>query len=238
MQPKHGNPWTPADLATLHAHYPNADTAQLAQQLGRSPRAVHQKAAAYGIKKSAQYFKTTASGRLQTGDGRSLGQQFTKGSKPWNTGKKGWQAGGRSAETRFKKGEMHGAAQRKYVPVGTLRLSSKDAILERKVTDAHPVPARRWVAVHRLVWEAAHGPIPAGHVVRFKPGQRTNVLEQITLDRLECISQAENARRNSVWTNFPPEIGRLVQLKGAINRQANRIAREQNAHHAHPEPQP
>ena len=30
--------------------------------------------------------------------------QFEKGLEPWNTGMKGWQAGGRSVETQFKKG--------------------------------------------------------------------------------------------------------------------------------------
>ena len=87
------------------------------------------------------------------------------------------------------------------------------------------MPARRWVAVHRLVWEAANGPIPEGHVVGFLPGRRSNVLEKITLDALELISRGELARRNHPRSR-DPDLAKLVQLKGAITRQVNRIARE------------
>lgn len=59
----------------------------------------------------------------------------------------------------------------------------------------------------------------------FKPGMKTAVLEEITLDRVECISLAENARRNHP-RNKHPEYARLVQLRGAITRQVNRINRE------------
>ncbi|MFD1839535.1 hypothetical protein [Paracidovorax cattleyae] len=67
--------------------------------------------------------------------------------------------------------------------------------------------------------------MPDGHICVFKPGQRTTVLEEITADRVECISRAENARRNHP-RNKSPELAKLVQLKGAITRQVNRIARE------------
>lgn len=143
---------------------------------------------------------------------------------------KGFQPGGRSAETRFKRGEMHGAAQHNYKPIGSLRINT-EGYLERKVTDAHPVPARRWVGVHRLVWESAHGPVPPGHVVRFKPGMFTNRAGEITLDRLELVSRAEHARRNHPISR-DPEYARLVQLKGAITRQVNRIAREHKERNA------
>lgn len=98
---------------------------------------------------------------------------FLPGHVPFNKGKKGWQAGGRSVETQFKKGEMSGAAQRNYKPIGSTRIS-KDGYLERKVTDDHPVPARRWVGEHRLIWEAENGPIPDGHVVVFLDGDKLN----------------------------------------------------------------
>jgi hypothetical protein len=69
-------------------------------------------------------------------------------------------------------------------------------------------------------------PDPAGHIVCFQAGARkTTVLEEVTADRLECITRAENARRNHP-RNRSPELAKLVQLKGAITRQVNRIARE------------
>jgi hypothetical protein len=79
--------------------------------------------------------------------------------------------------------------------------------------------------VHRLVWEAAHGPIPKGQSCASSEGMKTAVLEEITADRLECITRAEHAKRNHPRSH-DPELGRLVQLKGAITRQVNRITRE------------
>ena len=76
------------------------------------------------------------------------------------------------------------------------------------------------------MWEAAHGPIPDGFIVVFKPGLKTAVCEEITLDRLECITRAENARRNHP-AQRDPELAKLVQLKGAITRQVNRIKKQQ-----------
>lgn len=152
--------------------------------------------------------------------------RFQPGQPPANKGlrRPGW-APGRMASTQFKKGQMAGAAQRNYQPIGTERIS-KDGYLERKVTDDHPVPARRWVGVHRLVWEAANGPIPPGHAVAFREGKRTAVAEEITVDRLELVSRVELMRRNSYHNNYPKEVAQLIQLKGALNRKINRLAGE------------
>jgi hypothetical protein len=204
--------WTPEQDAIMRALFPSSHNQVLADLLGRTEPAIVGRATKLKLRKFAEYVANHST-------------KFKPGLVPWNTGKKGWKAGGRSAETRFKAGEMRGAAQHNYKPIGTLRIS-KDGHLERKVTDNHPVGARRWVAVHRLVWEAAHGPIARGYVVRFKDGQRTTNVADITLDRLECITQRENMLRNSNWTKYPVEVARLVQLKGAINRQINRMNRE------------
>lgn len=120
---------------------------------------------------------------------------------------------------------MSGRAQHNYVPIGSHRIS-KEGYLERKVTDDPAlVPARRWVAVHRLVWEAANGPIPKGHVVGFLAEKRTQIEAEITLDRLELIPRAELMRRNSLHTRLPKEVRQVVQLRGALNRMINRRAK-------------
>jgi hypothetical protein len=79
--------------------------------------------------------------------------------------------------------------------------------------------------VHRLVWEDANGPVPEGHIIVFRPGQRTTQETEITIDRIECISRADNARRNHP-ARKSHELAKLVQLKDAITRQVNRIAKE------------
>ena len=55
---------------------------------------------------------------------------------------------------------------------------------------------------------------------------KTTELALITADRLECVTRQENQRRNSQWARYPIEVARLIQIKGQITKQVNRIARE------------
>jgi hypothetical protein len=220
--------WTPEQLAMLRQLYPDHRAIDVAAALGRRAGSVHQKAAALGLKKSAAFKTSDQSGRIQRGKQHPsmVASQFKPGLQPWNKGVPGSTGLHPNCQrTQFRKGEMSGAAQHNYVPIGSYRINA-DGHLERKTTDNPALaPARRWVPVYRLIWEAEHGSIPEGFIVVFRPGMKTKVLEQITTDRLECISRAENARRNHP-RNKHPELARLVQLKGAITRQVNRINRE------------
>ncbi|VWD55907.1 HNH endonuclease signature motif containing protein [Burkholderia contaminans] len=219
--------WTPAEIEKLKREYPNRQTAELASELDCTAARVYAKAAELDLHKSDAFMESDRSGRIRRGrsDPRMVATQFKRGHVTWNTGTKGVTGTHPNCRrTQFKKGQMHGAAQLNYVLIGSLRLST-DGYLEQKITDDHPVPARRWVGVHRLVWEKANGPVPEGHVVCFLPGRRSAELEKITLDALELISRAELARRNHPRSR-DPELAKLVKLKGAITRQVNRIARE------------
>ncbi len=216
-------PWSDEDVERLKREYADAHTPALARALGRPVYSVYNKAYGLDLKKSEAYLASPLAGR--TDGKRGAGSHFKSGHETWNKGTRGISGNHPNTQrTQFKKGEMHGAAQHNYVPIGSERIS-KDGYLERKVNDDHPVPVRRWVAVHRLVWESANGPIPGGHVVCFRPGRKTADAEKITVDGLELVSRAELARRNHPVTRSP-ELAKLVQLKGAITRQINRIARE------------
>lgn len=217
-------PWTDAEVALLRWGFADSRTDDLALALGRSYSTVAQKAAKLGLRKSAAYLASPEAHRL---DGvKCMGTRIQPGSTPWNKGRPGstgTQPGCRA--TQFKKGRPAQEA-RNYVPIGSLRICA-DGYLERKLTDDPGiVPACRWVAVHRIVWEAAHGSVPAGHIVVFRPGRKTTDLDKITLDALELLTRAENMRRNSVHSKYPPEVARLVQLRGALTRQINRKAKE------------
>jgi hypothetical protein len=219
-------PWGNLQDDLLRELYASMPTIALAVALDRPLRAVYFRARRLGLRKSPEYLSSAYGGRLDGVKGSVT--RFTKGMTPWNKGCKGWKAGGRSAETRFAKGRPAHEA-RNYRPIGSLRIN-KDGYLERKVTDDPTlVPARRWVAVHRLVWEAAHGPAPAGYAVTFKPGRRTTDEAAITLDAVELTSRADLMRRNTVH-NLPPEVTQLIQLRGALNRKIrNRTREEQDA---------
>lgn len=218
-----GKPWTEPELAVLCKYYSDTPTHVIAQALGKSIDQVYRKAHRLGLKKSEAFMSGPHAGRLRQGDPAGRATQFTKGHTPWNKGMPGSTGlHPNSKRTQFKKGQMSGAAQHNYAPIGSTRVS-KDGILERKVTDDQNLyPAQRWVPVTRLVWEDVHGPIPPKHIVRFKPGMHTTVEEEITPDRLECITKAENMRRNSLH-RYPKEIALAIQLRGALNRKINHV---------------
>lgn len=219
--------FTPDEDDTLRLNYPDLPTEAIAYVLGRSLRSTHQRANALGLRKSDKFNRSKWAARWDPEHPRSKAHRFKKGHVPANKGVKrpGW-APGRMAATQFKKGQMSGAARHNYMPIGSERI--KDGVLCRKVTDDPTLyPARRWVPVHRMVWEAVHGPVPDGHVVRFKDGQKTHDAHLITVDRLELVSLAENMHRNSVH-RYPEQIVHAVQLRAALNRRINRMTKEQS----------
>lgn len=211
------HPWTNHEVEELRRIYPDMLTRDVAAVLGRSLSSIQNAAFNLGLSKSEAFKRSGASGRIHGGTTPgAVRHQFQKGMEPWNKGKKG--VNGKS-DTVFKPGQM----PQTWKPIGTERIN-KDGHLCRKVADTR---SRKddWKTVARIVWEAANGPTPRGHIVVFRPGKKTAVSEEITLDKLECISRKECAIRNHP-RNKSPELGKLSQLKGAINRQVNRIVRE------------
>jgi len=218
--------WTAEDLAVLRRHYADTPTAALAARLGCSVKQVYRAASRHGLLKSTEYLASAAACRLQRGADTGIEYRFQPGQVPWNKGVPGSTGlHPNTAAHHYKPGRKASDA-RNYQPIGSL--SVRSGYLARKLTDDPALPPmQRWGLVHRLVWEEVHGPIPAGHAVVFRPGQRTLDEAQITLDRLELVTRAELMRRNSYHTNLPPELARVVQLRGAISRQINKRAKGQ-----------
>lgn len=227
LRPRHR--WTKRELAELERCYPHERTADLARRLGLPVYRVYAAANTRGLRKSAAFRASSASGRILRGGKLSVATQFKPGHVPANKGlrRPGWHSG-RMRETQFKAGSLGGHAAEIVKPLGHLRVS-KDGYLERKVNNDRPFN-KRWKAVHRIVWEAAHGPIPAGHVVMFKPGRRGQRLEDIAEDALELVTRAELARRNRMWTLYPKPIATSMHLLGQLRRRIR--AREGGDHDA------
>jgi hypothetical protein len=206
--------WTPI-LAELFAKlYPMTLTEDLAALLGCSVQQAYARAARQGIGKSEAFYDSVESGRT---DGlRGAGSRFTKG-HPSPT--KGMKFPGRTSGYMFPPG---------HVPVNTMPIGAHrlyQGFVEVKLCDAPGPYTNRWKPVHRLCWERAHGPIPPGHVVAFKPGTKTTDPDRITPEILECITMAENMIRNQ--RRLGPEMAKVVQLRGAITRQINKRLKEQ-----------
>lgn len=193
-------PWSPAEDAILTELYRQFSAGEIAERMDRSKASIKGRVNMLGLKKPE--------GQTNTG-------RFQPGTTSWNKGMKGLQIGG--IATRFKPGHLGGRAALIKQPIGAERLS-KEGYLQRKVND-DPVFYKRWRFVHLMLWEDANGPVPAGHTVAFKNGDKTD----IRLDNLECISRRELMRRNTVH-NYPPELRQVIRLKGAITK---RIATRQ-----------
>lgn len=89
--------------------------------------------------------------------------QFVKGSIPWNKGKH-TNPGGRSAETRFKKG----LKPPKYQEIGSI-VKHKDGYRYIKLAE------HRWQLYQRYVWEKSrHEKLKRSHIVIFLDGDKSN----------------------------------------------------------------
>ncbi len=215
-----GRPWQDYEIDAIRQLYPHVPTKELAAALRRSVTTVYHAAARLELGKSPSFLAGPHTGRKNGHHPNSIANRFKPGLVPANKGlrRPGWSAG-RMADTQFKPGRKPEQA-RNYRPVGSLRIIYGN--LERKISDDVTVyPAKRWRPIHKLVWEAVHGPVPRGHICVFKRGMHTIVEADITLDRIECISHAENMRRNSFHNNLPPEARQVVHLRAALNRMIN-----------------
>lgn len=70
-----------------------------------------------------------------------------------------------------------------------------------------------WMEYHRYLWELNNGPIPKGYNIFFKDGNRRNCV----IENLECISNAELARRNTIH-NYPNEMKELFYLRRSLKK--------------------
>ncbi len=108
--------------------------------------------------------------------------RFQKGCVSHNKGKKGYCAPG-CEKGWFQKGHDNG----KTKPVGSERIDCKDGYVLIKTADS-----KAYRPKHKVIWEAAYGPVPPGHIITFIDGDKLNV----ALSNLRLITMAENAIMN------------------------------------------
>lgn len=125
---------------------------------------------------------------------------FQKGRSPGNKGKKLEEyiadpervedIKRRISATQFKKCQE----PPNTLPVGT-ELMLSDGYIWVKIDNKPKVKKNvNWKQKHRLLWEAANGPIPEGHRVIFLNNDRTDV----RIENLACVSKAEHIRLNQL----------------------------------------
>lgn len=225
-----GRPWTAKETERLRELFPNSPTPAVARALGRSYSCVAQRARLLVIAKSPEFLVNSA-GRFNKGIHRSAATEFKKGSVPANKGlrRPGW-APGRMAETQFKPGVRSGAAAKNWCPIGTVRKDG-EGFLRIKVREGRKGEAygfgntKIWPLLNRHVWEQHNGPIPPGHAICFRDGDRSHC----EIGNLELVSRADLARRNQMWNRMPRALAEVIQLQGALNRKLRRMEEKQNA---------
>jgi len=157
--------WTEAERVFIKHEYQDHPIPELTRILNKR----------FGTQRTEGSVKA-ALGRFGFKSGRD--GRFKKGGRPSpKAGAKG------PNRTSFKKGQR----PHTWRPIGTERVT-KEGYLQRKVSDTGNT-ARDYVEVHRLLWEERRGPIPGGHVVIFRDGDRTNIV----IENLMLVSRADHA---------------------------------------------
>ena len=212
------SPWSNEHLEILDLMYPHCGSQVIADLFGFAKDSVNEMAARRGLKKTKETLAAMQYERLAKNPEAYAAVRIKPGSVPWNKGRKGITQGG--IATQFKKGNTPSTT----LPIGTERWKltrgnrQHQPYLVRKVAEPNV-----WKPVHYLVWEAANGPVPDGCVLRFKDKDHRN----ITTDNLECLTRAENSRRNTVWATMPREMADLCVLQGMLKRQIRKAQEKQ-----------
>lgn len=208
--------WESWQIAIVVCCYHSTSNAALSKVTGATVNQLYGLAKRYRLNKSKWFYAHHPSnGTTKSRPSIGAGSRFQKGIVPWNTGRRGYSAPG-CEKGWFKQGQ----SPHNTHAIGSYRYD-KDGTLQRKISNAKGSNSKRWRSVHELVWIQHNGPVPEKHICVFKPGTRTNVLEEITIDKVECISLADHCLRNSVH-RYGPEIFKAHQLIGQITRQINR----------------
>lgn len=214
-----GRPWTAEEDAVLRERYPHEPSKAIAAALGRSLSSVYVRAQCIGVQKSAEYVATT---RWRAGHvPASAGRPFKPGDRAWNKGQS-YRNGSDTMRARYAAGYRPQTEK----PIGSLRLRTTRGLtyLERKFSMTGTNQSQRWRTVHRLVWEAEHGPTPRGRVVVFRPGMHTVVADEITLERLELVTHAQLLERNSVL-RYPAELRAAMRRRARLERAIRDVVR-------------
>jgi hypothetical protein len=213
-----GRPWTRAEIATLHRHYPHMQTAKMLPLLpGRSVTTIYRHAKRLGLRKSAEYLASPDACRLRRGDNVGAAYRYPKGHVPANKGlrRPGW-APGRMRETQFKPGNVSKRWDPEVYTIGALRINA-DGYLDIKIRNG----LRAWEQLSRHVWRTERGPIPPGMLVRAINGDR----DDTRIENLRLASRRELMRENTVH-NLPQPLAHVIQLRGALNRRINRLEKD------------
>lgn len=198
-------------MKLLEKLYPDHLGSEIALRVNHPLTGVYGKAKKLGLKKSEVFNAGPLACRL---DGKlGAGTRFQKGNPSWLKGRKGWRAGGRSAETRFPKEHR----PHNHLPVGSVVMATIGYL---KIKIGEP---KIWRFLHRKNWEEKHGRIPRGKAVSFKDGNRLNC----AVENLELVNRRQLMSRNTIH-KYPTKVKQLIRLNAKLKRTIGKACEKQD----------
>lgn len=196
--------WTDENIQKLIELYPNTCTHELAKIFGTSRKYVVNKANSLNIRKSEDY---------------PFRGHFRKGEPPHNKGVK----------IDFTKWKAESVEKMKATQFKIDQKSRVGTVVPRKSDGLFRIKLRKgdggYVGYIKYLWLKNGNEIPEGFLVVFKKGMSTNDYNEISIDKLECITFSENMKRNTVH-NYPKEIVDAYRAVGVLNRRIRRIIKD------------
>jgi hypothetical protein len=210
--------WLEGEIECLRKLYADTPTKELARLLGHthSVVAILAKAKKLGLKKRGQSGKGPA---WNPADMEQLRRLYAD-----TPAKEIARLLGRPVHGIHHKADSLGLKSNLYFgsPIGSTR-TQKGGYLQRKISKTGN-EHQDWVGLHVLLWQEAHGPIPANHCLRFKDGNS----QHVELENLELVSRGENMARNSIQ-RFPPELIKTIRLACRLRRKIKEKTDEEQA---------
>jgi hypothetical protein len=162
-----------------------------------------------GLKKSPEHLSSLPHKSGMVKAGKAF--RYPKGHVPANKGlRRPGYAVGRMRETQFKKGGWPFNRDPEFYVLGALRVNT-NGYIDMRVSFRKG--AHGWRSLARILWEDAHGPVPAGFALRFKNGDKLDV----ELANLTLISRADLMRRNTIH-DMPAPLKGVITVLGQLKR--------------------
>lgn len=210
-------PFTPEEVEQIRLLYPDHSTREIAQLLGRKEYSINGKAFSMGLRKTAEHIKRINRDNVDNLRIHGKAHQFSKGHVPANKGRKmSPKIYERCRNTMFRKG--HKPHNTRHDGAESIRMyKNGHRYIHVRIAEG------KWIPKHIQVWTQANGPVPNGCNIIFRDGDTLNC----ALENLECISDAELMRRNTLH-NLPEEVQELIYLKSRLTKAINETIKNKN----------
>lgn len=194
---------TAIEVKELCELYPNSYAQDLAKKFGCCVEVVYRTASYHGVKKSKEWMAMELQRQSTRLKESGKAHRYSKGRIPENKGKKmDNELYAKCYPTMFWKGHLPHNTQ----PIGSERFC-KDGYVQVKYA------LHKWKGKHILIWEEHNGALKKGEMVKFKDGDKTNIV----IENLYLSTRRNNMDSNTIH-RYPVELKSTIRLVGKLKR--------------------